>query len=106
MKTEQSFATASQILGIIGVATFYFGITPLICGSLAVIFALLSRDEHQIMSKKAKTGLILGVIGLIIGCIIFIAAITIIYNRFGSFSSYYMQFYNNYNTLGGFIYAG
>ena len=69
---KPALATASLILGIVSLFPFFFGGTTVICGALGITFALLSRGALN-LSKTAKTGLILSIIGtlLSIGIIIF-----------------------------------
>lgn len=55
---------ASFFLGILAVTTPCLVYTTLICGSLGILFALLSRGGEKTMTPKARTGLILGLVGL------------------------------------------
>lgn len=56
--------TASFVCGIIAVATACFVYTSLVCGSLAILFALLSRGGELTLTPKAKAGLVMGCAGL------------------------------------------
>ena len=47
-------------LGFLGLALFCMVYPPLVCGSLAVMFALLSRGGTTTMTPRARTGLLLG----------------------------------------------
>jgi len=57
---------------------------PFVLGSLAILFALLSRGGQMTMSKKARQGLILGIAGMILTVIIFVAAWQFALNEYGS----------------------
>ena len=63
-----SLANASMMLGMIAIITaimmtIYF---PFIFGSLAILFALLSKGQAAKLVKYAKTGLICGIVGIVI----------------------------------------
>ena len=65
VQENNGMAQASMILGIIsivGVCCCYGG---LLFGSLAVIFAFLSKTEDQ-MADSARIGLITGIIGIVL----------------------------------------
>ena len=71
------FANAAMILGIISIVTaimltLYF---PFALGSLAILFALLSKGRAPKMQGRAKAGIICGTIGLAINISIFVSSI-------------------------------
>ncbi len=80
-KKSNGMATASLILGIISIVTGFFGWLGIICGLLAVIFAVVAKNKIKANpalagSKGAATGgLITGIIGMVIGIAIIIIAI-------------------------------
>ncbi len=60
---QRGFAIASLILGILAVLTFSGG---LILGILAISFAIAARDKtDRRITGKAKAGLILGIISIV-----------------------------------------
>ena len=65
---------AALLLGVIGAATFCLVYPALICGSLAIVFALLSRGGERTLTSRAKIALILGAIALGIVLAIIMAA--------------------------------
>lgn len=72
-KPGSGLANAAIVLGIISILTaimmtIYF---PFIFGSLAILFAILSKGRESKMVKQAKTGLICGIAGLLINIVIF-----------------------------------
>ena len=71
-RRSQRMENAALLLGVIGAATFCLVYPALICGSLAIVFALLSR---------AKIALILGAIalGIVLAMIIYTFAIAELY---------------------------
>jgi len=78
---KNGMATAALVLGIVSIVTGFFGWVGIICGILAIIFAIIAKKrikENPAMasSKGAATGgLITGIIGLIIGIAIVVIAI-------------------------------
>ncbi len=72
-KPGSGLANAAIALGIISILTaimmtIYF---PFIFGSLAILFAILSKGRAPKMLQHAKTGLICGIAGLLINIVIF-----------------------------------
>ncbi|MDD2972674.1 MAG: hypothetical protein PHE02_11150 [Lachnospiraceae bacterium] len=67
VKRANSMAVASMSMGIISlVLAFTCTLYPtLICGGVAIIFALLSKGTDAKMHSNAKTGLITAIIGLL-----------------------------------------
>lgn len=53
----QSMATASMVLGLVGLFTLFTVYIPLICGGLAVILAILSKGYGKKMLLTAKVGI-------------------------------------------------
>lgn len=66
-RRSQRMENAALLLGVIGAATFCLVYPALICGSLAIVFALLSRGGERTLTSRAKIALILGAIALGIG---------------------------------------
>ncbi len=61
---QRGFAIAALVLGIISVFTLS-GV--LVLGILAISFAIASRDKvTKRMSRRAKAGLILGIVGIVL----------------------------------------
>lgn len=78
MEQKNTMATASLVLGIVSVVLAWFGlygtIIGLVCGILAIVFAVKGR---KIEAKKsmATAGLVLGIIGTVLCGICFACAI-------------------------------
>ena len=90
-KKKNTYALASLILGIVSVASCclcccisYFALgVMLICGVLAIVFAILSKKESEDkkFSGKALAGLILGIVGVVLVvlfAIVMIASVALI----------------------------
>lgn len=77
-------ATAALVLGIISVAISVLGgFASLgwigsICGILAIIFGVLGQKGPEADAKKAKIGMILGIIALAWGIVVTIACLACI----------------------------
>jgi predicted histidine transporter YuiF (NhaC family) len=82
-KRSHSMETASLVLGIIAISTCSCFYSSIVCGALAIIFALLSRGGENTMSGKAKIGLGLGIAGLVATILLYAAAYMITYNYYG-----------------------
>ncbi len=67
----------SMVLGIIALVTFCTLYSPLICGSLAIVFALLSRGGEATFAPRARAGLTTGSIA--VGLVVFLCAFSVIY---------------------------
>lgn len=75
-----AFASAAMVLGIISIVsallmTVYF---PFIFGSLAILFALLSRGRAAKLSNPAKAGICCGSVGFGINLAIIISSFALI----------------------------
>ncbi len=98
-KRSGGFATASLVLGIVGLATGCCVYTPIICGALAVMFALLSRGGERTMSPRAKTGFGLGLAGVICGILLIVVSFIVVIVTFGGFENYMEYYMETYQQL-------
>lgn len=102
-KRSSMMELASLILGAAAILTPCLVYPALVCGSLSITFALLSRGGTRTFAPKAQIGLILGSIGL--GIVIFLVAYTLIiaYAYFGGIENMAEQMYGtmglDYETL-------
>lgn len=60
----QTMATMAMVLGLAGIFTMFTIYIPLICGSLAVIFAILSKGYGNKMLTSAKIGIGTAIAGI------------------------------------------
>lgn len=81
-------AVASLIMGILGLVMSCCIYPPIIFGSLAIIFALLSRGGEMHMNSYAKAGLILGILAIICGILFLIYSILTLLIQFGGIEGY------------------
>lgn len=109
-KHSEGMATASLILGIAGLATaccFYPGI---ICGALAIIFAILSRGGGMTIPNKARVGLGLGIAAIALLAMLFAMVLLVAIIESGGIEAFireYRQMYQEiYNTYYNNYYNG
>lgn len=98
---------AAMVLGISSLGiSFAYGIFGIPCGILAIIFAVKARNAYEKnpsiytlgSPKMIKTGMIMGIIGLILSVIILIGAIFLFVWIFDQSSSQYNDYdYSNYS---------
>ncbi|EOS23561.1 hypothetical protein C806_03069 [Lachnospiraceae bacterium 3-1] len=81
-------SVTSLIMGIFGLIMSCCIYPAMIFGSLAIIFALLSRGGEMHTNSYAKAGLILGIIAIICGILFFIYSILTLLIQFGGIEGY------------------
>ncbi len=60
----QTMATMSLVLGLASIFTMFTVYIPLICGSIAIVLALLSKGYEKKMLATAKTGIGTAIAGI------------------------------------------
>lgn len=81
-------SVASLVMGILGLAMSCCVYPPIIFGSLAILFALLSRGGELHMNSYGKAGLALGILGIICGILIFTYSVFTLMAEFGGLDGY------------------
>lgn len=84
-KRSAGMATASLILGIIAIVTSGCIYLSLVCGSLGIILALLSRGGEMTLDSQAKVGLILSTLGLVFTIVLYTTIIIAALRYYGGF---------------------
>ena len=82
-------ALVCGILAILGCAVFYVSI---ICGALAILFAILSRGGERTCSTRANIGLGCGISGLILSVMIYGMTFTVLFASYGGPKNFYHTF--------------
>ena len=77
----EMFAFVFAIASIISCTVIY---TAYIFGGLAILFALLSRGAQMKFSPKAKRALLVGIFGIVLATVIFVASFLFLLNEYGS----------------------
>lgn len=87
-----AMATASVILGVVSLAASGCIYPGLICGSLGIIFAFLSRGGTRSLSSQATWGLCLCTVGLMITILILITSIFFLFQVYGGFDGFLREY--------------
>lgn len=62
----RAMATASMILGIVSIVSILTVYVPIICGSLAIVLAILSKGYGKKMLPSARVGVGTGIGGIVL----------------------------------------
>lgn len=87
--------TASLALGIVSIVLCFIIYFSIPAGAIAVILSTLSRGDKMKYSTKASFGMWLGIIGISLTILIYIAAYLIVYLSFGSIDSFMDAYYHS-----------
>ncbi len=96
---SKQFATVSMILGVVSLIFCWLIYISLICGGLAIVFALISKGKELKLKPAAKVGCALGLLGIIAGVILTVISFIIIIHQFGSIDAFmesYRQLFDTY----------
>lgn len=85
-------ASASVILGIIGCILSPIPILGLGLPALALTLALLTRDRNRKTKGSGKTGMVLGIIGLILSITISVATIVFVVRSIGGPDKFFEEY--------------
>jgi len=94
--TLNLFEAASIFLAIGALISCVFFYGAYVMGALAILFALLSRGGQMKMSSKAKLGLVLGVVAIILSTVLTIGSVYIAVQEFGSIENALREYCNMY----------
>lgn len=86
-KPTNGLELASLILGAVSLISCSCLYISIPVGALAIIFALLSRGGKMTFDTKARTGLILGIIGIVITIVFYAFSFYIAIQEYGSFEA-------------------
>lgn len=99
-KRSQEMETASLVLGIIAIASCTCLYVSIICGSLSMLFALLSKGGASSMSSRAMFCFVLGLVSVLITICFYTASIVYMLHEYGSLSG----ILNAYSDMTGIDY--
>ena len=85
-KRSQEMETASLVLGIIAIASFTCLNVSIICGSLSMLFALLSKGGASSMSSRAMFCFVLGLVSVLVTICFYTVSIVYMLHEYGSLS--------------------
>lgn len=95
-KRSNAMATAAIILGTISLAMCSCLYLSIVCGGMAILFALLSKGGETTMSQSAKIGLILGCVGLAATVVMYTITFVTIIHTYGSLEEYLRVYLKDY----------
>nr|WP_317354689.1 hypothetical protein [uncultured Agathobacter sp.] len=99
-KRSQEMETASLVLGIIAIASCTCLNVSIICGSLSMLFALLSKGGASSMSSRAMFCFVLGLVSVLITICFYTVLIVYMLHEYGSLSG----ILNAYSDMSGIDY--
>lgn len=99
-KRSQEMETASLVLGIIAIASCTCLYVSIICGSLSMLFALLSKGGASSMSSRAMFCFVLGLVSVLISICFYTVLIVYMLHEYGSLSG----ILNAYSDMTGIDY--
>lgn len=99
-KRSQGMETASLVLGIIAIASCTCLYVSIICGSLSMLFALLSKGGASSMSSRAMFCFVLGLVSVLITICFYTVLIVYMLHEYGSLSG----ILNAYSDMTGIDY--
>ena len=74
-KQNDTPTSRSETMALVALLTSACIYLSVICGSLGIILALISRGSEQTLSLRSKVGLILSIAGLLMTFFIYLSAI-------------------------------
>ena len=99
-KRSQEMETASLVLGIIAIASCTCLNVSIICGSLSMLCALLSKGGASSMSSRAMFCFVLGLVSVLISICFYTVLIVYMLHEYGSLSG----ILNAYSDMTGIDY--
>ncbi len=93
-RRSPSMAAASLVLGIISLAASACILPGIVCGSLGMILALLSRGGTKSMDNQATLGFCLSCAALLFTITITVTNIFIMYQAFGGWDGILREYMN------------
>lgn len=99
-KRSQEMETVSLVLGIIAIASCTCLNVSIICGSLSMLFALLSKGGASSMSSRAMFCFVLGLVSVLITICFYTVLIVYMLHEYGSLSG----ILNAYSDMTGIDY--
>jgi len=102
--TNRKFGGAAFGCGIASIALLITGVLSVVLGALGILFSNLSRRRGKGYPSKAKAGLVMSIIGIILGGIITFNSFLYVYTMISN-DQFYDQFYQEMNESYKMIYG-
>ena len=97
-RAADSLATASLVLGIISIVSILC-CCPFVFSAIGIVLALLSKGGEKVFRPRAKTGLILSIVGLVVSFVLITVSIAfpvVMYKTNPEFRKNFIEQYRNY----------
>lgn len=91
-KRSRTMTTAAIVLGSVAVFTVCCTYVSIICGSLGITFALLSKGGELTMSPHAKTALWVSVLAIVMTLLLVALSFMIVMMYFGSVDAFWKAY--------------
>ncbi len=101
-KRSRNMEVAALVLSIIAIASCACIYTSIICGSLAMLMALLSKGGATSMSSMAMTSFWIGFVAVVLTIVITLGSFVFMLNEYGSIQG----ILDEYKNLTGYDYSG
>ena len=88
VQPQNTMLTASIVLSIIAIATSCCIYSSIICGSLSIIFALLSRGRQKQLSPQGKVAATTSAAAIIISIVATVIMFAVTIREYGSLESF------------------
>ncbi len=86
---NSSMTTAAIACAIIGIITVMTGVFAIFFGSLAILFAVLSRGSESKPNRVSRYAFIVGLVAVLISIVIIIYSLVTVLQTYGSLENYY-----------------
>lgn len=96
-RAADSLATASFVLGIFSIVSILC-CCPFIFSAIGIVLALLSKGGEEALRPRAKTGLILSIVGLVVSFVLVIVSVAfplVMYKTNPEFRKNFIEQYRN-----------
>lgn len=102
--TNQRFGGAAFGCGIASIATLFTGVLSVGIGALGILFVNLSKRRGKAILPRAKAGMVMSIIGIVLGGIITFNSLLLMYTMVKD-GSFYDTYYNEFNESYKMIYG-
>lgn len=100
-RRSQAMTSAAIVLSVIAISTICCFYLSFVCGSLGIIFALLSKGGELTMSPNAKAALAVSTTAICLTVILTITSFVAVILRYGSLDAFlkaYTELINSYSA--------
>lgn len=100
-RPQDVMLTASVVLGIIAIATTCCIYSSIICGSLSIILALLSRGQQKQLTPQGKLAVMISTAAILISVFATVIMFVMTIREYGSFENFIKAYSNLAESMTG-----